>query len=232
MRLSVHGLSAGYGSGTVINDLDLTVDTGETVAVVGRNGMGKSTFVKALLGYLPGSRGRVLVNDVDVSDEPTHRIVRHGIAYAPQEDALFADLSVRDNLYGGLQGKGPGREVEEHVFGHFPVLERRLEQRAGTLSGGEQKLLLLSRCLFRRPQAIVLDEISAGLQPSMISAVSTVLSAARASGQLTVLMIEQNVDLCMAVADRTQVMKLGNFVTEVSTQDTQARTTLIDQLAP
>ena len=232
MRIEVRDLESGYGAGTVVDHVDLDVESGETVAIVGRNGMGKSTFVKTLLGCAPKSRGSVRSDGRETVHARTHEIIRAGISYAPQEAALFANLSVRDNLYGALRRTRIDRTVEAGLFESFPVLAQRLDQRAGTLSGGEQKQLLLTRCLLRRPKALILDELSAGLQPSMVDTVARVLTQARRADPLTVVMVEQNVDLCVALAGRTVVMKRGRFIAEVPHDDPGARATLLTHLAP
>lgn len=230
MKLDITGLSSGYGAGVVVDDVDLHV-ADEVVAVVGRNGMGKSSLVKTVLGYLPDVRGSITVDGEEQVGRRTWSVVRRGVAYAPQEAAVFADLTVRDNLYGGLRRK-PEARTQAQLFDAFPVLANRLGQRAGTLSGGEQKLLLLTRCLLREPELLVLDEISAGLQPKMVTAVAEVLSATRAARPLSVLMIEQNVDLCLALAQRIEVMKGGRLVAEVMSDAGEARPTLLTHLAP
>lgn len=232
MKIEVRDLESGYGAGTVVDHVDLDVGSGETVAIVGRNGMGKSTFVKTLLGCAPKSRGSVRIDGRETVHARTHEIIRAGISYAPQEAALFANLTVRDNLYGALRRTRIDRAVEAGLFESFPVLAQRLDQRAGTLSGGEQKQLLLTRCLLRRPKALILDELSAGLQPSMVDTVARVLTEARRAGPLTVVMVEQNVDLCVALAGRTVVMKRGRFIAEVPREDPGARAALLTHLAP
>ncbi|MFD2416542.1 ABC transporter ATP-binding protein [Amycolatopsis pigmentata] len=232
MRLDITGLRSGYGAGTVVNGVDLTVADQEVVAVVGRNGMGKSSLVKTILGYLPDVQGSVELDGAQQCGLRTHTITRRGVAYAPQEAAVFAGLTVRDNLYGGLRRHKPDARTTERLFDAFPVLAARLDQKAGTLSGGEQKVLLLTRCLLRDPRLLVLDEISAGLQPSMVNAVTDVLLAIRAERRLTVLMVEQNIDLCLSLARRIVVMKAGRFIAEAFRDTPDVRTTLLGHLAP
>jgi ABC-type branched-subunit amino acid transport system ATPase component len=232
MRVRMEDLVSGYGAGAVVDGVDLDVASGEAVAVVGRNGMGKSTLVKTLLGYVSDVRGRVILDDTDVTRRSTHDIIRRGVAYAPQEAAVFANLSVRDNLFGAMRGHKPPEALRSLLFDTFPVLAGRLDQPAGTLSGGEQKLLLFTRCLLREPRVLVLDEISAGLQPSMVTAVETVLSTVRADRPMTVVMVEQNVDLCTEFAQRTAVLKLGRLIAEVPRGAADARGELLEHLAP
>ena len=232
MRLDITGLRSGYGAGTVVNGVDLTVADQEVVAIVGRNGMGKSSLVKTILGYLPDVQGSVELDGAQQRGKRTHAIIRRGVAYAPQEAAVFAGLTVRDNLYGGLRRHKPAAVTAARLFDAFPVLAARLDQKAGTLSGGEQKLLLLTRCLLRDPRLLVLDEISAGLQPSMVTAVAGVLRTTQAERHLTVLMVEQNIDLCLSLARRIVVMKAGRFIAEASRDTPDVRTTLLGHLAP
>jgi urea transport system ATP-binding protein len=232
MRLEIAGLRSGYGAGTVVNGVDLTVADQEVVAIVGRNGMGKSSLVKTILGYLPDVQGSVELDGAQQAGQRTHAIIRRGVAYAPQEAALFADLTVRDNLYGGLRRHEPAAGTAARLLDAFPVLAARLDQKAGTLSGGEQKVLLLTRCLLREPRLLILDEISAGLQPSRVQAVADVLLATQAERRLTILMVEQNIGLCLSLAHRIVVMKAGRSIAEVCRDTPDVRTTLLGHLAP
>lgn len=232
MRLDITGLRSGYGAGTVVNGVDLTVADQEVVAIVGRNGMGKSSLVKTILGYLPDVQGSVELDGAQQRGRRAHMIIRRGVAYAPQEAAVFAGLTVRDNLYGGLRRHKPAAVTAARLLEAFPVMAARLDQKAGTLSGGEQKLLLLTRCLLRDPRLLVLDEISAGLQPSMVTAIAGVLRTTQAERHLTVLMVEQNIDLCLSLARRIVVMKAGRFIAEASRDTPDVRTTLLGHLAP
>lgn len=231
MKVAVNGLRAGYGSATIIDDLAVEVEPGATLCVLGRNGMGKTTLVKSLLGLVPGTAGSVRFDDCDVIGWPTHRIVRLGVGYAPQEENLFGELTVAENLDVGRPG-GEMQRRRAEVLDHFPVLSARLRQTAGTLSGGEQKMLVLARALIGTPRLVILDEISDGLQPAMVSAVGGLLRDVRAWGATTVIMVEQNVDLALGVADRLAVMKLGGLVYETAADNPTARDDLLRELAP
>jgi ABC-type branched-subunit amino acid transport system ATPase component len=230
VKLAVAHLRAAYGSGVVIRDLTLSLADGEALALLGRNGMGKTTFLKAILGYVAHS-GTVLFDDDDATTWPTARIVRRGIGYGPQEEAIFGELSVAENLAANAQHRGSPRRISE-ILGYFPVLGQRGRQRAGTLSGGEQKMLVLARVLLAEPKLIILDEISAGLQPAMLERVHEVLAAERTQRRTTILMVEQNLDLALALADRVAVMKLGQIVFEAPARAIGIRSQLERQLAP
>ncbi len=231
MNITVSGLSAGYGSARILEGIELAVPEHGALAVVGRNGMGKSTLLKAVMGYLRPSQGRVSVAGRDVTGWPTYRITRLGVAYAAQERSLFGDLSIDENLSVGTGRRCPPA-LREEVLAYFPVLGRRLRQRAGTLSGGEQKMLTLAKALVSRPDLLVLDEISDGLGPAVIATVREALTGIRERHGCTILMVEQNLDLSLEVADRIAVLKLGNLVFESGSAEPGLRDELVTQLAP
>ncbi len=230
MRLEARGLESGYGSATVLRGIALTVGAGEAVAVVGRNGMGKTTLLKTLLGYIRPTAGAVLLNGKDITGLLPERVVRHGVAYGPQEEPVFASLSVEDNLQAARVGRiDPSRRAA--VLDFFPVLGARLRQRAGTLSGGEQKMLVLARALLAEPELIVLDEITAGLQPSLVDTAIRALTWEREARGTTMLLVEQNIDATLGICDRVVVMKLGQLVAEEPAL-AQSRDQLMVLLAP
>jgi branched-chain amino acid transport system ATP-binding protein len=210
--LEIEGLSSGYGGAIVVRDLSLTVGPGEIVALLGKNGMGKSTLLKTVMGLLPPRTGSVSMLGADITGEPAHRVARRPVAYTPQERALFQDLTVEQNLRLG-QVDAIGFEARLARIGEiFPVLPKRLKQRAGTLSGGEQKMLLVARALMARPQLMLIDEISEGLQPSVIERLAAVLKAQRDDAGTAMLLVEQNIALALSIADRFVVMKRGEIV--------------------
>ena len=168
--LAVIDLSSGYGEAIVVRAASIEVGRGEIVAVLGKNGMGKSTLLKTVMGYLPARTGRVRVFDEDVTGAPPHRVARRAVAYTPQEQAIFQDLTVEDNLKLALPDPGWFASGLARVGETFPFLRERRRQRAGTLSGGEQKMLLVARALMARPRLMLVDEITEGLQPSVVRA--------------------------------------------------------------
>lgn len=222
--LTVKGLTAGYGSTTIVRDVDLHLDEGEMLAVVGRNGMGKTTLLKAILGYLRNARGSVQMKGTEILGQPTFKLIRNGVAFAPQEDAVFAELSVRDNLETGGLARRYRKERLADLLDCFPILGERMSQLAGTLSGGEQKMLVLSKALLGDPSLLVIDEVSDGMQPSVVSMVREVLLREREQRGTTILMVEQNLDLSLALADRIAVMKVGNLEFDCpATEDNRER---------
>jgi branched-chain amino acid transport system ATP-binding protein len=216
MSLEVAGLTAGYGSAVVIRNVSFAVAEGEALALMGKNGMGKTTLVKAILGFLP-STGEVRILGRDVGGAPTHATVRLGVGYAPQDAAIFGELSVNENLRLGAMRVPNYTEARDRVLAHFPVLSQRLGQQAGTLSGGEQKMLILARALIPEPAVLILDEISEGLQPLVLNVVKRVIQEERRRRRLTLLLVEQNVDFALAVADRVAVLQVGEVLFESAT---------------
>lgn len=228
--LRVRGLRSGYGSSLVVDGADLDVEEGEIVALIGRNGMGKTTFLKATLGLLPRWSGSVELRGRDVTRQPTHRVIKSGIAYVPQEEALFGAFTVEENLRGGLLSGTPPREAWDEAIEHFPILGTRLKQRAGTLSGGEQRMLLMARALLARPRLLVIDEVCDGLHPPVVATVVEVLRDYRTRHGMSVLIVEPNLRAVLDLADRVLVMKAGRFVLERVPQAPEARADLEREL--
>lgn len=210
--LSLHDVSSGYRGSLVLRHLSLSLGRGEAVALLGKNGMGKSTLLKSIMGFLPKKTGSIRLHGEDITRMAPHRIARRGMAYAAQEHALFADLSIRDNLRLGLAQQALFTERLAAIEPLFPLFGSRLQQSAGTLSGGEQKMLLLARALMMRPSVIVLDEITEGLQPSVIDRLAQALLQERERHGTTLLVVEQNVPFALQVADRYVILKQGELV--------------------
>jgi branched-chain amino acid transport system ATP-binding protein len=231
MKVDVAGLRAGYGSATILEDVGFDVPDQGALAIVGRNGMGKTTLLKTMMGYLKPSRGAVTLAGRNVTGWPTFRITRMAVSYAAQEKSLFGELSVEENLSVG-KGRRCPPEVRDEVIGYFPVLGERLRQKAGTLSGGEQKMLTLAKALVAVPDLLVLDEISDGLGPAVITQVGIALRGLRERHGCTILMVEQNLDLSLEVTDRVAVLKLGSLIFEKPTTEEGLHEMLVTQLAP
>lgn len=206
--LELDAVNAGYGRAQVLRDLSLKVEAGEILCLLGRNGAGKTTTMQAIMGLLPLMSGRVILDGTDVSQLPPHEVPRHGIGYIPQGRRLFSGLTVAQNLEIGLRVRGSGKEVLEEVLDLFPRLRERMDQKAQTLSGGEQQMLATARALCLRPKALLLDEPTEGLQPSMIEAIRQVIVKMRAAG-VAILLVEQRVDAVLSVADRVAFIENG-----------------------
>lgn len=229
--LKLDEISSGYKDAIVVREVSLAVESGEIVALVGKNGMGKTTLLKSIMGYLPKHTGSVTLFGKDVTRQPAHRVARSNIAYAPQSRSLFHDLSIRDNLRLGLTRDNLFEERFGEVEGLFPFLKGRMAQRAGTLSGGEQKMLLVARALMVRPALILIDEITEGLQPSVIDRVAAALLHQRKTHGTSILFVEQNVPFAVAVADRFAVLKLGEIVDTGDTTAAGAEQNIMEHLS-
>jgi branched-chain amino acid transport system ATP-binding protein len=221
--VAVDGLQGGYGESSVLHGVTLEVRPGEIFAILGKNGMGKTTLLKTIMGLLPARAGRVGVLDHDVTGWPAYRVRRLGVSYVPQEKSIFPDLSVEENLRLALREPASYAARLDGVARWFPVLKARQRQRAGTLSGGEQKMLLIGRALLIGPRLLLVDEITEGLQPAMVTRLQEVLAEERRAHGLTVVLVEQNVGFALAIADRYAVLKLGAVVETGRAADAGAR---------
>jgi ABC-type branched-subunit amino acid transport system ATPase component len=210
--LELVNLTSGYGSSTVVHGVSLEIAPGEILALVGKNGMGKSSLLKTILSFLPAWEGAVRIDGRDVTRLAPFRKRALGLAYSPQEQALFQDLSVRDNLRLGLSDDRGFEASLSDISGWFPVLTARLSQRAGTLSGGEQKMLIVARGLIAKPRLLLLDEVTEGLQPSVVDRLAEVLAATRRDRGTAMLVVEQHLSFLLGLANRFAVLKRGEVV--------------------
>lgn len=210
--LATRKLESGYGEAPVLRDIDIALGSGEILTVLGKNGMGKSTLLKTIMGFVRISAGDVEIGGESVKGLRPYTIARRALAYTPQEYTLFQDLTVEENLRLGVPSDRMLTDGLDLLSRHFPVLPQRFKQKAGTLSGGEQKMLLISRAVIARPSIMLVDEISEGLQPTMIQRVAEVLSDARRELGVAILLIEQHLDFALSIADRYAVLKLGEIV--------------------
>jgi branched-chain amino acid transport system ATP-binding protein len=224
--LELNRVSSGYGDALVLRDLDLRIEPGEILALLGKNGMGKSTLLRTIMGFLPARTGKIQVDGEETTHLSPNRIVKRSVSYTPQEQALFSDLTVMENLQLVVTDANALQAGLDRVTRWFPVLRQRLRQRAGTLSGGEQKMLLMARALLPRHRLMLVDEISEGLQPTMVKAVSEVLQAERSERSAALLLVEQNVAFACDVADRFAVLKRGEIVASGRMDEPGARSAI------
>ena len=226
--LAVQGLVGGYGAAKVIAGVGLALRPGETLAIIGRNGMGKTTLLRLVFGLLRPMAGRV--EAAGIASGSPRALARAGVAIAMQERALFPDLSIRSNLRLATPDDTVFAQALPRALKAFPFLGERLDQRAGTLSGGEQKMLLLARCVMLQPRLLLLDEISEGVQPSVVDRLSAVLRAEAGRGA-GILLVEQNVRFVGAVAARWAALRGGVVAAEGRLDAPDAATRMHRELA-
>ncbi len=210
--LEVEGLKAGYGPAEVLFGVGLVLRKGEVAALMGRNGAGKSTTLKAIMGLLPPRGGRVRFNGRDITGLPPFRIARLGLGYVPEERRIFTDLTVAENLEVGRRPAPGGRAAwtPERLFAIFPNLAEMRHRRAAAMSGGEQQMLTIARTLMGNPQAVLLDEPSEGLAPVIVEQMAEAVLRMKVEG-IAVLLSEQNLDFAAAVSDRAYVIEKGDI---------------------
>ena len=213
--LRVEALDTFYGDSHVLHGVSIAVRAGETVGLLGRNGMGKTTLIRTLLGLVPASRGRVHVRGIDMTTQPTERIVRHGIGYVPEGRGIFPNLSVRENLVMGARAGRDGRRdwTLERVLQTFPRLAERIDHGGNQLSGGEQQMLAIGRALMTNPDLMILDEATEGLAPLVVAEIWRIISLIRQSG-IASLIVDRNYRAVLAASDRGVVLEKGRVVLE------------------
>ena len=211
--LAVHDLEVGYGAIVALHGIGLEVQKGEIVTLIGANGAGKTTTLRTISGLLKPRRGGVTFNGAPITNVKPHIITAKGISHVPEGRGIFANLSVADNLeLGAYLRKDRVQQSEyDRIFSLFPVLRERMKQNAGTLSGGEQQMLAISRALMSKPQVLLLDEPSLGLAPQMVQTIFRVIREINAEGT-TILLVEQNAHMALVTAHRGYVMETGRIV--------------------
>jgi branched-chain amino acid transport system ATP-binding protein len=226
--LQVTTLDCFYGDVQVLRGLSLTLGRGEILCLLGRNGAGKTTALKAIMGLVRARAGTIVLDGVELSTLPAHRVPKEGLGYVPQGRRLFAELTVRENLEIGLLARRRGTAALEEALVLFPVLRERLGQRSGTLSGGEQQMLAMARALCLEPKVLLLDEPTEGLMPSMIAAIRGAVLALKARGVAT-LLVEQRVDAVLPVADRVAFVERGRVLETLPVEAVRADRALLDR---
>jgi branched-chain amino acid transport system ATP-binding protein len=211
--LEVQSLHAFRGDTKVLHGVSLRVDEGELVALIGRNGMGKTTLLRSILNLARVSEGRVLMDGQEITRAPTHAIARRGIGVVPEGRGIFPSLKVAENLRMGLPKGGGHDEALERVYDRFPLLRERARDHAGNLSGGQQQMLAIARALISRPRLLLIDEFSEGIQPNVVQEIAGMLQALNADG-VAILLVEQNARLALGMAARGYILERGTVVAE------------------
>lgn len=224
--LKVAGINAAYGKVQVLRDLSLSVRAGEILCLLGRNGAGKTTLLKTIMGIVRASSGSIVLDGTDIRALPAWQVPRHGIGYIPQGRRLFTEMTVLENLQIGLMTRKSDAKVLEHVFDMFPRLRERKDQRAETLSGGEQQMLATARALCLRPKVLLLDEPTEGLQPSMISLIRGAVVELKQQ-DVAIVLVEQRVEAVLEIADRVAFIENGRNVREATPAELHADESLI-----
>ena len=230
--LELDGVTAAYDATPILRDVDLAVGEGEIVGVIGKNGVGKSTLMKAVIGLLEPRAGTITYAGTDVTRAAADERARAGIGYIPQGRDVFPELSVEQNIrMGETVNTGSDRTLYDEVYGYFPVLEERADQDAGTLSGGQQQMLAIARALVADPDLLLLDEPSEGIQPSIVDQISEDMRVINQELGTTVLFVEQNLGVIREMADRCYAMERGEVVDELGPTALTDEERLTDYLA-
>ncbi len=218
--MNIENLHASYGGSLVLHGVNLSIASGEIQALMGRNGMGKTTLMRTIMGLLPSRSGKIVFDSEAIQGLRTHEIAARGLGYVPQGREIFGDFTVWENLHlGTLKLPRGQRKIPEEVFGYFPILKERRDQKAGSFSGGQQQMLAIARALVTRPKMLLLDEPSEGIQPSIVDQISEILKQINAETGLTILIVEQNVDMVLETAMRCAFMEKGQIVETCSIED-------------
>jgi branched-chain amino acid transport system ATP-binding protein len=230
--LETRDLRSGYATGDVLQGVSIEIGLGDVVGVLGRNGVGKSTLMRTLIGLLPVRDGAIVFNGQDIGRESADRRARRGIGYVPQGRDIFPNMSVIDNLrMGRFVNDGRVAPDFDLVYEYFPFLKERHNQRGGTLSGGQQEMLSIARAMVCKPDLLLLDEPSDGVQPNIVEQIGDIIVDLNRKRSLTVLIVEQNIDLVQKLASRAYVLDKGRVVRTLAKQDLTDTERLAEVLA-
>jgi urea transport system ATP-binding protein len=210
--LSVENLNQYYGGSHILRDISFTAEIGKVTTLLGRNGVGKTTLLKCLMGLVPAKSGAIRFGNADITKAPSHERVKAGIGYVPQGREIFPRLTVQENLQMGLATRPGGTPIPPRIFEMFPVLKQMLSRRGGDLSGGQQQQLAIGRALAFGPKLLILDEPTEGIQPSIIKDIERAIRALAEEGSMAILLVEQYYDFARSLADQYLVMERGEII--------------------
>jgi urea ABC transporter ATP-binding protein UrtE len=226
--LRVEDLEVSFGGSLVLQGVNLAVEPGRIVALMGRNGMGKTTLLKTIIGQVRPRGGRIVFDGTDITGRPIHRIANSGVAYVPQGREIFGEFSVIKNLrLAMLRFPRAERRVPDEIYDYFPILRERAHQKAGSFSGGEQQMLAIARALVGRPKLLLLDEPSEGIQPSIVDQISDILGRINAETGLTILIVEQNVNMIEELTHDCSFIEKGRIVLTCPVDEIKADESII-----
>lgn len=230
--LKINNMEAGYGKIMIVRDLDLVIESKEIVSIIGRNGIGKSTLVKSIIGLVPINKGELIYNSKAVTNKKAHERAWEGMGYVPQGHQVFPMLTVEENLRMGKLINKKSRNLDfEIVYNYFPKLFERRKQKAGTLSGGEQAALSLGRALVGNPELLILDEPTEGIQPNLVQEIGEIIKQINKDLGITVLLVEQHIGLIQAISQRCYAMDKGKIAQEIQGDDIKNYDLLKEYLA-
>lgn len=215
--LNICNLKACYEESVILRDVNLKINKGQVVCLIGRNGVGKTTLLKSIMGLVKTPSGSIMLEGAEIIKMPTYHRALLGIGYVPQGRDIFPQLSVYENLLLGLERTCNKQGLDESIFTLFPVLKTMLKKKGGTLSGGQQQQLAIARALVSRPKLLLLDEPTEGIQPSIIQEIARVIKVLKEQGDISMLIVEQYIDFVMEVADYCYAMDKGKMVIEGKT---------------
>ena len=228
--LEIHELQAAYGPVPILHKIDMHVEKGEFIGVLGHNGMGKTTLLRALMGFVTTTGGSIKYQDQEIRRLATYRRARMGMSLVPQGREIFPNLTVQENLAVGSLGKSISLDRINETLEFFPRLRSLLDRRGGALSGGEQQILAIARCLCNQPTLVLLDEPTEGVQPSIIDEISEVLQELQVKQNLTIVLVEQNLDFIVGLASRIYTISRGVLDTEIPIEEIQDATMVAEYL--
>lgn len=219
--LSIKNLTSGYGNTMIVQDFSLDIGPAQVIGLLGRNGVGKTTALKTVMGLLPTHAGRVVFNGIDITEIPTNERARHGLAYVPQGRMIFSSLTVEDNMRLGIVGTGQknGRKKIQEMYELFPILHEKRRQLGSELSGGQQQILALARALVTKPKLILLDEPSEGVQPSVVDEIGNLIKLLSIERGVSIVLVEQNFDFATNTVSEVYLMDRGAVVHKSTSEE-------------
>lgn len=217
--LEIKAVNAFYGESIILRNISMKIDEGKVVCLLGRNGVGKTTFLKSLMGLVKTPSGSISLDGEELIKMPTYTRAMKGIGYVPQGRDIFPQLSVYENLLLGLE-RSKQKNIDESIYELFPIVKTMLSRKGGDLSGGQQQQLAIARALLSKPKLLLLDEPTEGIQPSIIQDIAKVIKKLKSQGNITMLIVEQYLDFVLAVADYFYLIDKGKIIMEGSTKDT------------